>query len=54
MEIGFNKNEVKTLKNLVINHDFTNAIMFGRTGSGKTSCESSFCEFKVRRRIWYI
>ena len=38
MEIGFNKNEVKTLKNLVINHDFTNAIMFGRTGSGKTSC----------------
>lgn len=38
MELGFNKKELKVSKDLVINHDFTNAIIFGRTGSGKTSC----------------
>lgn len=37
MELGFNKKELKVSKDLVINHDFTNAIIFGRTGSGKTT-----------------
>ena len=37
MEIGFNKKEMLASKNLVINHDFTNGIIFGRTGSGKTT-----------------
>ena len=38
MGLGFNLNESKVFKDLVVNHDFTNAIIFGRTGSGKTSC----------------
>lgn len=38
MSFGFNVNEKKVFKDLVINHDFTNAIIFGRTGSGKTTC----------------
>ncbi|MCT7464606.1 TraM recognition domain-containing protein [Aliarcobacter cryaerophilus] len=38
MEIGFNKKEMLASKNLVIDHDFTNGIIFGRTGSGKTTC----------------
>ncbi|QKJ26278.1 type IV secretion system DNA-binding domain-containing protein [Aliarcobacter cibarius] len=38
MELGFNRKESRVVNNLVINHDFTNAIIFGRTGSGKTSC----------------
>ena len=41
MEIGFNKKEMLASKNLVINHDFTNGIIFGRTGSGKTTCAIS-------------
>lgn len=38
MGLGFNLSESKVFKDLVVNHDFTNAIIFGRTGSGKTSC----------------
>src|SRR5574344_1360776 len=38
MEIGFNKKEMLASKNLVIDHDFTNGIIFGRTRSGKTTC----------------
>ena len=38
MAMGFNLNEKKVSKDLLINHNFTNAMFFGRTGSGKTSC----------------
>ena len=38
MGIGFNSNKNVIFKDLVVNNDFTNAIIFGRTGSGKTSC----------------
>ena len=38
MKIGFNTSNTNTKKNIIFPKDFTNGIVFGRTGSGKTSC----------------
>ena len=38
MAMGFNNSNNKSVKEMIINKDFTNGIVFGRTGSGKTSC----------------
>lgn len=37
MRAGFISKEI-SFKDLIVKQDFTNAIIFGRTGSGKTSC----------------
>jgi hypothetical protein len=37
-KMGFNNSKNKSVKEMIINKDFTNGIIFGRTGSGKTTC----------------
>ena len=37
MKMGFNTPKGKYIKNIEVPKDFTNAIFFGRTGSGKTT-----------------
>ena len=37
MSIGFNSHNAKFIKRIEVPKDFTNAIFFGRTGSGKTT-----------------
>ena len=38
MAMGFNNSNNKSLKEMIFNKEFTNGIVFGRTGSGKTTC----------------
>lgn len=38
MTIGFQNSKGSFIKDMVLPKDFTNGIVFGRTGSGKTSC----------------
>jgi hypothetical protein len=38
MAMGFNNSNNKSVKEMIFNKDFTNGIIFGRTGSGKTTC----------------
>lgn len=38
MKIGFNTSNTNVKNNIIFPKDFTNGIVFGRTGSGKTSC----------------
>ena len=38
MAIGFNNSNNKSKKEMIFNKEFTNGIVFGRTGSGKTTC----------------
>ena len=38
MKIGFNTSNTNVKNNIIFPKDFTNGIIFGRTGSGKTSC----------------
>lgn len=38
MKMGFKVSENSVKKNIIFPKDFTNGIVFGRTGSGKTSC----------------
>ncbi len=38
MVMGFNNQNNCSTRSMVFKKDFTNGIIFGRTGSGKTSC----------------